>query len=295
MDSTSICARCGYQTVQPPCPVCGGGPADARFAGFPARGLQSALDGLRAPYVGARVLYQTQGTKRWLVPPVVAVVLGFAGLGWWAVTRVWAWLEQLSIQGEALLAGDAWWQSVAQWIGPAALVGVAQWSSFLVAVVVLLLVATFTFSVVYEACCGPFLDVVQARVETHWYGRDPRSHAATWSTLRAVRASMLSSLLALSVLVAFVWVQFVPVVGPPLYAGIAGFSTALTLLDIPLSRRSWTVRRRLAFVVRYLVPVTMLGLSTGLLFLIPVLGPLVAVPSASIGGLWLLHRLDKST
>jgi uncharacterized protein involved in cysteine biosynthesis len=92
-----------------------------------------------------------------------------------------------------------------------------------------------------------------------------------------------------------VWVQFVPVVGPPLYAGIAGFSTALTLLDIPLSRRSWTVRRRLAFVVRYLVPVTMLGLSTGLLFLIPVLGPLVAVPSASIGGLWLLHRLDKST
>ena len=30
-----------------------------------------------------------------------------------------------------------------------------------------------------------------------------------------------------------------------------------------------------------------------LLFLIPVLGPLVMVPGASIGGLWLLVRLDK--
>ena len=35
------------------------------------------------------------------------------------------------------------------------------------------------------------------------------------------------------------------------------------------------------------------GAVAGLFFLLPVVGPILMVPSASVGGLWLLCRLDK--
>jgi hypothetical protein len=35
------------------------------------------------------------------------------------------------------------------------------------------------------------------------------------------------------------------------------------------------------------------GVVASLVFLVPVMGPVVMVPAASIGGLWLLVRLDK--
>jgi len=40
--------------------------------------------------------------------------------------------------------------------------------------------------------------------------------------------------------------------------------------------------------------VTIFGATAGLVFAIPLLGPIVAVPAASIGGMWLVIRLDKS-
>ena len=40
---------------------------------------------------------------------------------------------------------------------------------------------------------------------------------------------------------------------------------------------------------------TAFGVVSSLVFLVPVLGPIVMVPAASIGGLWLLVRLDKDS
>jgi uncharacterized protein involved in cysteine biosynthesis len=120
-----------------------------------------------------------------------------------------------------------------------------------------------------------------------WLGWAARSQARTlWTSVK-------TSVLALAILLLFVPLKLVPLVGWPLFAMVAGFVTALLLLDIPFSRRRWTVRQRLAFVRSNLAAVTLLGLSTSLVFVVPFVGPLIGVPGASIGGLWLLVRRDK--
>jgi len=74
---------------------------------------------------------------------------------------------------------------------------------------------------------------------------------------------------------------------------VAGFATAIGLLDIPFERRGIRVRQRLRFVFRNLPAMLAFGIVAGLLLAVPVAGPILMVPSASIGGLWLLCRLDK--
>ena len=88
--------------------------------------------------------------------------------------------------------------------------------------------------------------------------------------------------------------HLIPVLGSFLFGFLAGFPTALTLLDIPFSRRQWSAAQRISFIRKNLLPVTAFGAVSGLLFVIPFLGPLIMVPSASVGGLWLICRLDKS-
>ncbi|MEO0651282.1 MAG: hypothetical protein AAFZ65_11455, partial [Planctomycetota bacterium] len=50
---------------------------------------------------------------------------------------------------------------------------------------------------------------------------------------------------------------------------------------------------RVAFLRRHVLATTVYGAVSGLLFGIPFVGPLLVVPSASVGGLWLFCRLDK--
>lgn len=354
MNQPRICDLCGYRTAPRPCPACGGTARHARLADAPVRGLRAAWDGLRAPAAGALVLLETPGAKRWLAPPLALVLAAYAVAAWWAVAATWRALDALGARGEELLAGDAWWQELLRWIGPGVVLGAVQWSGFLVALLVLLVVASFTFSVVYEAISSPFLDVAHSRVEARWFGADPRAlleapstvapwrvaallvlfgvaaaacawlvargagafgalppaaaiGAALWqraawrrlsaegaTQLRTLATSVKSSLLALVVVVAFLWLHLVPLVGPFLHAVVVGFATALTLLDIPFSRRGWTLAERWRFLVRHALPLSCLGLATGLVFCVPIAGPLVGVPSASIGGLWLLARLRKA-
>lgn len=117
---------------------------------------------------------------------------------------------------------------------------------------------------------------------------------AARSQARTLWVSVKTSVLALFLLLCFVWLKFVPVIGWVLFAMVAGFVTALLLLDIPFSRRRYSTRQRLAFVRANALSVTLLGLTTSLVFVVPFLGPLLGVPAASVGGLWLLCRRDKN-
>ncbi len=123
---------------------------------------------------------------------------------------------------------------------------------------------------------------------------------ASWSAwfarsqARALWTSVKASALAALILIAFVWLKFVPFVGLPLFAMVAGFATALTLLDIPFSRRNWSLNQRVGFLFQHLPAILALGVVTSLVFLIPFIGPLIGVPCASIGGQWLLCRVDKN-
>ncbi len=112
--------------------------------------------------------------------------------------------------------------------------------------------------------------------------------------VRALWTSIKASALAALFLVAFIWLKFVPIVGIVLFAMVAGFATALTLLDIPFSRRGWSVSQRLTFLGQHLPGVLALGIATSFVFIVPVFGPLIGVPCASLGGQWLLCRFDKN-
>jgi len=105
----------------------------------------------------------------------------------------------------------------------------------------------------------------------------------------SVKAAIVAGL----ILLFFLPLKLVPVLGYVLFGGAAGFTTALSLLDIPFSRRQWSLRARISFTLHQLPAVVAYGVVASLLFVIPVIGPVVMVPAASVGGLWLVCRLDK--
>jgi uncharacterized protein involved in cysteine biosynthesis len=111
---------------------------------------------------------------------------------------------------------------------------------------------------------------------------------------RAAWVSLQAAGLTAIVLVCALPLYFVPFgVGYVLFAGVTGFATAVSLLDIPLERRGLRLRQRLAFLFRYGLALVAFGAVAGLLLAIPLVGPVLMVPSASVGGLWLICRLDK--
>jgi uncharacterized protein involved in cysteine biosynthesis len=74
---------------------------------------------------------------------------------------------------------------------------------------------------------------------------------------------------------------------------VAGFTTSVSLLDIPFERRQWSLSQRFSFLLRHAPAVILFGATSSLLFVLPLLGPILMVPAASVGGLWLVTRLDK--
>jgi uncharacterized protein involved in cysteine biosynthesis len=88
--------------------------------------------------------------------------------------------------------------------------------------------------------------------------------------------------------------NLVPLFGSLLYSALVGFGTAIGMLEIPMERRGWSIAQRFAFLKYHAMPISLFGATVGVVFAIPLLGPVIAVPAASIGGLWLLIRLDKA-
>jgi len=356
--SISPCRLCGYDAPGAGCPHCGHDSTAASLRDRRVGRLQGIVDGLRAIPTGLGLLLSTPGVKRFLLPPVLLTALAFALLfGWsWGLVDL---LVEASEEGVASLGlEDGWLKSVVTWLlAHQVVVWVVRAGGFLLWLALSSVVALYTFSIVYEAIAGPFLDEIQGRLETRWFGRNPRdaiqrpteipvrrcallssaagvasggllvawwllSGSAAWIALACVPlpflvaaardreygvwlawvarveghtlwVSVKASLFVGLLLVVCFPLKLVPVIGLPLFAAIAGFGTAITLLDIPFSRREWSLSQRLRFTGRHLLPMTAFGVVASLLFLIPLLGPLVMVPAASIGGLWLVVRLDK--
>jgi uncharacterized protein involved in cysteine biosynthesis len=324
---------------------------------------------------GLALLFTTRGVKRWLLPPLLLTATALI----LALVQCWRWLD--AAIGEALpeevVVGAPDWEWLEglierwEWVGSvvAALASASEWllntayglaanrvSGLILYLFLGALVTWYVFSIAYEAFAGPFLDEIQGRLETKWFGKDPRSSLErptdvpaescfrisvaaiavgcvalllgfltplpVWAAIaflpvpfaagvlfdrrygtwllwiakvegRAVVVSLKASVVAGLVLFVSWPLYFVPWVGYFLFATVCGFATAVTLLDIPCERRGWNLRQRLRLLRRYLLPFTAFGVVAGLLLAVPVLGPLLMVPSASLGGLWLLCRLDK--
>ncbi len=361
MQTTIPCRLCGYDAPDASCRHCHHHSTDPSLRDERGGRLGSLFDGLRALPNGMFLLMTTSGVKRFLIPPVLLTFAAFVAMFVWSMGLVDLLVEAASVDDiEALGLSDGWFKAAVAWLlerGVATLF--ARISGVVLWILVSSVVALYAFSIVYEAIAGPFLDEIQGRIESRWFGHDPRDaiqRPTDLPTASCVKLSVIGALPALALLIVgwvlpgplgwalllatptpfialglheprygtwlrwviaveghTLWVsikaslfvgfllliffplKFVPVVGFPLFMAIAGFGTAITLLDIPFSRREWPLSKRLQFMVHNAGAVTGFGLVASLLFLIPIIGPLVMVPAASIGGLWLVVRLDKDS
>ncbi|MFT5051069.1 MAG: hypothetical protein ACI8QZ_002476 [Chlamydiales bacterium] len=364
------CRLCGYDAPGPECPICRMQPADpslARTAAIadpaarPPGLIANLSDGVRAIPMAFLQLRRTRRVMRVLIPPVMLTsavfVVAFAWL-WRAIGAAFETAAESAQQGAG--EGDGWIAGAVRWsLNNPALGFLADLGHWIFVLGAGYLLAVWTFSLVYEALAGPFLDEVHARLEARWFGLDPRQRtdrpteltvrecsrrtllAGSATVVLAIAGSVVSGtigrgLLLVSplpfvalamlereygrwliwvmrsessalwtsakaaafagmLLLLFFWVKFIPVVGLPIFLGIAGFATAISLLDIPFSRRRWSFGQRLSFLRHHLAPLTAFGLVASALFvLLPLIGLLVTVPLASVGGLWLICRLDKA-
>jgi uncharacterized protein involved in cysteine biosynthesis len=355
------CRLCGYDAPGPSCPHCQHGSSDDSLQDQPTTQIGRILDGLQAVPRGLWLLVTTRGVKRFLVPPVLLTLLAFGALFTWSLGLVDILVDAATVDNlESMGLEEGYFKAAVTWLldkGVATLL--AKISGVVLWLVVSSIVALYAFSVVYEAVAGPFLDEIQGRIETSWFGINPRDEIQRptsipvadciklsllgavpalgflvagfvvsgpvgwmlpfgaplcylalglakkdyglwlWWVLRieshTLMVSIKASLVVVFLLIIFLPLKFVPVVGLPLFMAVAGFATAITLLDIPFSRREWALTKRLQFLVHNAGAVTAYGGVAGLLFVIPILGPLIMVPAASIGGLWLVVRLDKDS
>jgi len=357
------CPLCGYDAPDAqagPCPHCALAPREPSLRA-PARGtLAEIRAGLAAIPKGFGVIVATRGTKRWLLPPFLITSGVFLAVLWWLVAWVDGLIEAIRLgEGEPPPGYEGWLGWVAEKLMQSAVfIWIAKLSSALVLGIVFLVAMLWTFSIVYEAIAGPFLDTVHGQIEVRWFGSNPRDALTRPTRIPASRCAFLTaiaaaisigfgvawwygtgwlawvyllvgvplpfllfgffhreygkwlgwvirieggtlwvsvkaSLLAALVLVCFFWIKFIPVIGYVLFACLAGFATAITLLDIPFSRRQWPLSARLRFMSQHLGAMLAFGIVASLVYVVPVVGPAVLVPAASVGGLWLVCRLDK--
>lgn len=375
------CPRCGYPHSGPAaCPVChyhphtegASLPGASPLPRHPAKGVSALVAGAWAFPRGFLLFFSNAGVKRLMLPPLALTVLLFVGLIFATQSALSSWLDGALAAGtEARLTLDSldpgWWRRSLEWLlNDGFGIELLRGGSWLLFIVLAMLLAWTTFSLVFELIAGPFLDEVHGQLEERWFGFDPRKlrnrptelaaelcarlswrlglvgaglslvgfwllhglwlllafplflvpfalaaipgglpglrHGAEYAkwlrwvlgdNTRALGASATVAGVTLVLVVVFFPLNFVPPFGNLLYGGIVGMGTAIGMLDLPLERRDLTVRERLSFATHHLGPVTLFGVITGAVFSVPVLGPLIAIPSASIGALWLVCRLDK--
>jgi uncharacterized protein involved in cysteine biosynthesis len=368
------CPLCGYAAIESRagapraspdgggngCPHCRLAPLEPSLRGPRSHALEGLGVGLAALPKGLYFLWTTRGVKRWLLPPLLLTLAAFGALFWW----LWGWVQRLLVALQQAGGGppevDPGWlaQALAWLLKLKLFVWLAQAGSLLAFLLVWAVAAFWAFSIVYEAVSGPFLDEIHGRIESRWFGVDPRNALQRRTTLSPQACALHSSvagafaLLALIafgllqgplawvllliglplpfavlglarpeygrwllwvvrleggtlwvslkaaavagvILLAFLPLKLVPGIGYLLFGCVAGFTTAVSLLDIPLERRGWSLSQRLAFLFHHALAVVALGCVSSLLFVIPAIGPILMVPAASVGGLWMVCKLDK--
>lgn len=315
--------------------------------------MAALMEGARAPLIGASLLLRGPGLKRVLIPPVILVALGAA---WLFQTWIGPWVDAFFTLSSELGPDPSWWQEALVWLANSWLLQAISGLSNLIAFA---LTIWLSFTLLFEVIAGPFLDEIQSRLETRWFGRNPRAESARPEVLKSADATRLSlcwlglgsvgalagallspvlppllalvlflaplawitrkeptylawlhwaashelnlllasakiALLSILILVLFIWLPLIPLVGTYLWISLSGFVLAVGLCDLAFSRRDWPAKKRAAFMLAQAPAFGAFGVVGGLLVGIPILGPILAVPSLSIGSLWLICRLDTS-
>jgi len=222
---------------------------------------RDAIDALRAPLVGARLLV----TERSLWGPAALPV----GLG-----LIWSVLS-LSMAAATGTAGSLLVVIMAFTLAAALLIGI---------IVVQLLLAL----------CAPLFDWLSERTE-RVIGESVNDSGDAWTTrtLRSIAIGFRLFALKLALLVVVVIVSFMPPIGTVLSWVLIGFTLSVDFLDYPMTRRGWSAAHKRAWLGRHWATVVTFSLLVYLLLILPGAGGLLLAP-AIIGGTWLVCTRDRT-
>lgn len=223
--------------------------------------VRDAIDALRAPFVGARLLI----TERSLWgPAALPVCLGL----------IWSVLS-LSMAAATGTAGSLLVVALAFTLAAALLIGI---------VIVQLLLAL----------CAPLFDWLSERTEAV-IGEAIKETGDAWTTrtLRSIAIGFRLFALKLALLVVVVIVSFMPPVGTVLSWILIGFTLSVDFLDYPMTRRGWSAAHKRAWLGRHWASVVTFSLLVYLLLILPGAGGLLLAP-AIIGGTWLVCTRDRT-
>jgi CysZ protein len=159
-----------------------------------------------------------------------------------------------------------------------------------------LAVLVVSFTVIAQIIGQPFYERISDRIEKRLGAPPAGGDAPWWRTFpRASLESALLLALTLACTAPLFLLGLVPVIGqtvvPVVQALVAGFFLAVELLAIPLQRRGLHLTGRLRFVWRHRAQTLGFGVTSFLLFLVPLMNVL-AMPGAVVGATLLVRRLS---
>ncbi|MFT7679037.1 MAG: hypothetical protein ACI8QC_003036 [Planctomycetota bacterium] len=288
------CPRCGYHAAELPCPHCelsAGSPEWKRLrprAG-PALGLEAFVR-------GGGLVMSVPGGLRMLAMPAAMTAFGAVLVyrnwvsGW--VASLFAGLEPAAVAARP----EGWLRSTLGFFSNSWFVELLSRASHLVAMT---LTAWLAFTFLFEAIAGPFLDRLHGRLEKRWFGKDPSAKGLGLTGTLRREGHMLSLSIAAAGMAALVSLLALPLllfpgIGSLLYLAVSGIALSLGAMDTAFARRGWSLRQRKLLFERHWMAAASFGALAGAISGFPFLGPLVMVPCASLGGLWMLVRVDKS-
>ena len=176
---------------------------------------------------------------------------------------------------------------------------VARFGTWLLRLVAYLLVALIALVIGFalaQPLSGPALERIVTGQERALGGRDHPPHGGWSGALRSLRVTLVSLLITLPLLLLLTVVDlaFPPaaIVTTPMKFAVSAMMVSWDLLDYPLSRRGFGVRRRVAWIGDHFGATLGFGLSLSVLFLIPCAG-LLLLPAGVAGAARLVVEEER--
>ena len=237
-------------------------------------------------------LINTRGTRRYVVVPLAVNITLFIAAIWFAIV----WLGDQITQ-----VLDAW--GVSQWLG--GVVGWAQWLLLPLALVLMLIVMFYTFTLLGNLIAAPFNGLLAEKIERRLGGERPDTPTGLGAALKDIAASFISEMkkqlyfaaralpLAVLTLVLF----FIPLFNlaiAPLWFLFGAWMLSIEYSDYPLANRGMRFPQIRQTLKQNRLAAFGFGTAAMTMTLIPILNFFVMpVAVAGATALWTDHRQDN--
>jgi CysZ protein len=234
--------------------------------------VSSAFSGFSHPFRGVKFLIGRPRLWPFVAIPVGVNIVLYSAAAWFFSTRIGDWLNLLIDRGEG-------WYWAALFYVLATL-----------ALLLLLIFASYTFTLVGNLILSPFNDLISERVEWMVNGRPDETKfnlsQVMSGALRAFTTALGRLTLYLGGFLALLLLLLFPPVGTAIYAVVAPlyslFFLAWEFFDYPMDRHGFDFKRKRKFALANSGAFLGFGAATWLLTIIPFLG-LILLPACVIG------------